>query len=206
MGAASAKFTLYAALAVCIVAMSACSVPRPMTGERAVNVVPADSPYNHYEARVLLGQAQIDERSGNAAQAQAAYRDAALKWPGMTQAWRGLARTADQTGQSDETDAARFMAARTSLTEPNDILTQREIASALRTYLDDQRQKADANPMTLEYGTQLASFYDDLYRVRGTYEQPKPFGNIQPHEVPTAIITGLITTYYVTTVLTQSAN
>ncbi len=177
----------------------ACSPPRPLPRERVENVVSAESPYHYNAARRLLGQALIDERSGDAEQALAGYRQAAMTWPGLTRAWRGIARTSDQ---AQEREAAEFIAARTRLVEPNDILTQRQVAQALRTYLDEQEASDQANPMTVAYGTELASFYDDLYATRGTYEEPRPFGNIQPNEVPTAIITGVGTTIYLGVVLT----
>jgi len=179
--------------------LTACAPPRPLPKERVPNIVEAGSPYNYHAARRLLGQATLDERAGKTGQALAGYRQAATTWPGMTKAWRGIARTTDQ---QQENEAAQFIAARTRLVEPNDILTQRQVAGAMRTYLEEQQAAADANPMTLEFGMQLASFYDDLYATRGTYEQPRAFGNIQPNEVPTAIITGVGTSIYLGVVLT----
>lgn len=189
-------------LVLTLAGLSACAPPRPLPRERAQNVAPAGSPFNHVTAQQHLTQARTAEYNGDAATAREGYRQAALAWPGLTSAWRGLARTARSAGEDQEHDAARFIAARTALTEPDDILTQRELAPALRTYLAEQEQSPEANPLTIEYGTQLAGFYEDLYELRGTYEQPKPFGNIQPNEVPTAIITGLATSIYIGTVLT----
>ena len=179
--------------------LAACAPPRPLPKERVPNIVSAESSYNYHAARNLLGQATLDEQRGNTGQALDGYRQAATTWPGLTKAWRGVARTTDQ---QDEQEAARFIAARTRLVEPNDILTQRQMAQALRTYLDDQRAGENANPMTLSYAAQLASFYDDLYATRGTYEEPRAFGNIRPNEIPTAIITGVGTSIYLGVVLT----
>lgn len=179
--------------------LAACSPPRSIANDRPANAIAQGSPYNLYLARLALGEALIEERAGNSAKAETSFRDAAVKWPGMTRAWRGLARTTDETS---EQEAANFLAARTSLLESNDIITQREVATALRAYLDDQREAPDANPLTLEYGEELASFYSDLYRVRGEYEAPKRFGNIQPNEVPAAVFTGAFTSIYFGTVLT----
>lgn len=191
---------LFGTLGCLIVAgLVACAPPRPLPQERVQNVVSAESPYHYNSARRLLGQALIDERTGKTEQALTGFRQAAMAWPGLTRAWRGIARTTDQ---EQEREAARFIAARTRLVEPNDILTQRQVAQALRTYLEEQGSSAEANPMTVAYGTELASFYDDLYATRGTYEQPRPFGNIRPNEVPTAIITGVGTSIYLGVVLT----
>ncbi|MEO1248745.1 MAG: hypothetical protein AAFW76_02785 [Pseudomonadota bacterium] len=184
---------------IALIVLTACAPPRPMSQDRVKNVVSAESPYHFHSARRTLGQALIDERSGNAEQALNGFRQAAATWPGLTRAWRGIART---TNDAQERDAAQFVAARTQLVDPNDILTQRQMAQALRMYLDEQATTAEANPLTVEYGTQLASFYDDLYETRGTYEAPRAFGNIQPNEVPTAIITGVGTGIYLGTVLT----
>ena len=196
-----------------IASLGACAPPRPLPREKVVNIVPEGSPYDYHAARELLGQALIDERSGEVARARDGFRQAALTWPGLTRAWRGLARTSEQAeggraeGGVAESEAADFLAARTRLTDPNDILTQRQLASALRTYLEEQAAAPDANPLTLEYGGQLASFYADLYETRGTYTPPRPFGNIKPNEMPTAIVTGIATSIYIGTVLmgTESA-
>ncbi len=142
----------------------------------------------------LLAQAQAAETAGNLTEAIRLYREAGLVWPETLDAWTGLAAAAERTQTLPEAEAAAFVADRLRLYPSDALYTQREVNTALRLFVAEQRGLPEANPAQIAYAERLADFYDHLYAARGPYEPPSDVVNLQAREIPAVILSfgGLI--------------
>ncbi|NBC33948.1 MAG: hypothetical protein GVY13_14840 [Alphaproteobacteria bacterium] len=161
----------------------------------------ADGRFDPEQAAALLARARQAEREARINDALDFYRRAGLAWPETLAAWEGLAALAERARRPEEARAARFMAERVRLYPGGDLFVQRDVARALRRYVEAGQAEPDANARQLAYAETLADYYEARYAERGRYQPLDPMFNLEPSEYPTAILTGLGGAIYVGTVV-----
>jgi hypothetical protein len=149
------------------------------------------------QSGAVQGEAGFDRSRGEAllAQAKAAeatglYRQAGMAWPDLTDAWDGLKRVSTKQNDATEAKAAGFMAERVKLYPGTAIASQREVNTALHSYIQAQSQQPTDGPEQLAYAKRLGEFYDAQYALGGFYTREKNFGNIEGHDIPAVALTG----------------
>ena len=149
-------------------------------------------------ASVALADAAAARQGGDLATARQRYEDAALAWPDLTEAWRGLAGTASAQGDAATASGAQFVLGRIETFPSEEIWVQREINAALRRYIETAAVDPLANPETIRYATRLAEYYDALYGAAGIYEGPgRPILNLGWRDLPAAAISLAASVFYV---------
>lgn len=161
----------------------------------------SDGRFDPEQAARLLAQARQAEQGARIDDALDLYRQAGLAWPETLAAWEGLAELAERARRPDEARAARFMAERVRLYPGGELFVQRDVARALRHYVEAGQVEPDANARQLAYAEALADYYDARYAERGPYQPLDPMFNLEPSEYPTAILTGIGAAIYVGTVV-----
>lgn len=160
----------------------------------------ADGRFDPEAAAALLAEARKAEREARIDDALDLYRRAGLAWPDTLAAWEELAALADRAGRPAEARAARFMAERVELYPGDQLFAQRDVARALRRYVDAGRVDPETNDRQLAYAETLADYYEARYAERGQYQPLEPMFNLEPYEYPTAILTGVGGAIYLGTV------
>lgn len=149
-------------------------------------------------ASVALSEAAVAEQGGDLATAQRRYEDAALAWPDLAEAWRGLAGTAAAQGRADTAAGAQFVLSRVEVFPSDEIWVQREINAALRRYIDTAAVDPAGNPEAVRYVTRLVEYYDALYGSAGVYQGPgRPVFNLGWRDVPAAAISLAASVFYI---------
>lgn len=166
--------------------------------EGGVTTEPSTGSFDLPRSLSLTEQAVARQRANELPAAATLYREAALTWPGNGDAWSELARIARHLGDAQEARAAGFVADRLLLYETAELATQRAINQSLKTYLAEQADVADANPVQLGYATALSQFLDVLHAERGRWVPLDERGptEIEQRDIPAALASaGLIGGY-----------
>lgn len=159
-------------------------------GGEEVPVVADLDPFDRAEGEAALALARQAEADGRTEEAAAQFRRAAIAWPDLVEAWRGLARTARAAGNGQEAAAARFVANRVDLYPAEDMGTQRDTRFTLIDWIDTHRDDPMVGDLTLAYADTLTAFWATLYRARGDYEPPARFLNVRRIDLPAVLLTG----------------
>jgi hypothetical protein len=128
----------------------------------------------------LMAQAQAAEDAGDLATAQQVYEQSALAWPDNAFAWEAVAATAQRRGDQETEAAARFILGKVETYPSDQLYVQREINQALKTYVAEQRDLPESNPVQQHYIEQLSAFYDTLRFRRTTRTRHRPAAGCRP--------------------------
>ncbi len=157
-----------------------------------------DAGFDPGRASTALADAAAAEAGGDLVTAQQRYEDAALAWPDLTEAWRGLTGTATALGREDTAMGAQFVLSRVESFPSDEIWVQREINAALRRYIDATTADPAGNQEAARYATRLVQYYDALYGSAGIYEGPgRPVFNLGWRDLPAAAVSLAATAFYI---------
>jgi hypothetical protein len=162
--------------------------PAPSAAAEALEEQVGEPRFDEERALALLARAQQREAAGDEVAALGLYEQAAELWPDLSEAWDGIVRLSQGEGAPERRAAASFMVERVALYPSDQLFVQRDVASALRLYVEREQALEEVNATQLAYAETLADFYEYRYAQRGTYEPPSDYVNLRGREVPAAIL------------------